>query len=68
MSRAPATARRGRGGLAIFAMPILLAIVSLAGLVVGLLGDGGYDVAAGLAVAVPVVVIGWALLRARRGG
>ena len=58
-------ARRGLGAAAIFGMPILLAIVSLIGLVVGLLGDGWHDLASALAVAVPVVVIAWAL-RARR--
>ena len=48
--------------------PILLGLVSLGGLVIGLLGDGWYDVAAGLAVAAPVVAIAWSLARARRGG
>ncbi len=66
MNRGHATARRGRGVLAIFGIPVLLAIVSLAGLVFGLLGDDGYDIASGVAVAVPVAVILWALIRARR--
>lgn len=39
----------------------------MVGLVIGLLGDGVYDIAAGLAVTAPVVAIGWSLARARRG-
>lgn len=49
-------------------MPIVLSGVSIVGLVVGLLGDDGYDAAAGLALAVPVAVMAWSLLKARRGG
>lgn len=52
----------------IFGVPALLAVVSLVGLVVGLLGDDGYDAAAGAVMAVPVAVMAWSLLRARRGG
>lgn len=47
--------------------PVLLGLISMVGLVIGLLGDGVYDIAAGLAVTAPVVAIGWSLARARRG-
>lgn len=52
----------------VFGMPAVLALVSAAGLVVGLLGDGWYDTAAGLAVGVPVAVSLWSLAKAQRGG
>ncbi|MEN2787008.1 hypothetical protein ACFOKI_08190 [Sphingomonas qilianensis] len=59
-------ARQRRRG-AVFGIPLLLALVTLAGLVIGLLGDGGYDIAAGLAMLLPVAVIAWSLGKARRG-
>lgn len=56
---------RRRGLRAIFAMPLLLALVSIAGLVVALTGDGWRDGAAWAALAIPVFAVGWAM-RARR--
>jgi hypothetical protein len=56
---------RRRGLRAIFAMPLLLALVSIAGLVVALTGDGWRDGAAWAALAIPVLAVGWAM-RARR--
>ncbi|WP_197411888.1 hypothetical protein [Sphingopyxis sp. H050] len=50
---------------AIFAMPLLLALVSIVGLVVALTGDGLRDAVAWAALAMPVLAIGWAM-RARR--
>lgn len=50
---------------AIFAMPLLLALVSVVGLVVALTGDGLRDAVAWAALAMPVLAIGWAM-RARR--
>lgn len=50
---------------AIFAVPLLLALVSIAGLVVALTGDGLRDAAAWAALSVPVLAVGWAM-RARR--
>ncbi len=50
---------------AIFAIPLLLAIASIAGLVVALTGDGLRDAAAWAALAIPVLAVGWAM-RARR--
>lgn len=56
----------GKQGLrAIFAIPLLLALVSIAGLVVALTGDGWRDAAAWAALAIPVLAVGWAM-RARR--
>lgn len=56
---------RRHGLLAIFAVPLLLALVSIAGLVVALTGDGWRDGAAWAALAIPVLAVGWAM-RARR--
>ena len=50
---------------AIFAVPLLLALVSIAGLVVALTGDGLRDAASWAALAIPVFAVGWAM-RARR--
>ena len=49
----------------IFAVPLLLAVVSVAGLVVALTGDGLRDAASWAALAIPVLAVGWAM-RARR--
>jgi len=38
----------------IFAWPALIALLSAAGLAMGLIGDGGWDVAAWLALAAPI--------------
>jgi hypothetical protein len=54
-----------RGLRSIFAMPLLLALVSIAGLVVALTGDGWRDGAAWTALAIPVLAVGWAM-KARR--
>lgn len=50
---------------AIFAIPLLLALASVAGLVVALTGDGLRDAASWLALGIPVVAVGWAM-RVRR--
>ena len=47
-------------------MPLLIAIASLAGLTIGLIGDGAMDVAAWVALGVPVIAIGWSLMFMRR--
>lgn len=49
----------------IFAIPLLLALVSIAGLVVALTGDGWRDGAAWAALAIPIFAVGWAM-KARR--
>lgn len=57
---------RKRGSLrAIFALPLALALVSIVGLVVALTGDGLRDVAAWAALAIPVLVVGWAMRNRR---
>ncbi len=56
---------RRRGLRAIFAVPLLLALVSIAGLVVALTGDGWRDAVAWAALAIPVFAVGWAM-KARR--
>ena len=50
---------------AIFALPLALALVSIVGLVVALTGDGLRDVAAWAALAIPVLVVGWAMRNRR---
>lgn len=50
---------------AIFAVPLLLALVSIAGLVVALTGDGWRDGGAWAALAIPILAVGWAM-RTRR--
>lgn len=54
-----------RGLRAIFAIPLLLALASIAGLVIALTGDGLRDAASWAALAIPVFAVGWAM-RARR--
>ncbi|QCB56506.1 hypothetical protein E5675_20075 [Sphingopyxis sp. PAMC25046] len=55
-----------RNGLrTIFAVPLLLAIASLIGLVVALTGDGWRDAISWALLAIPVLAVGWAM-RARR--
>jgi hypothetical protein len=59
--------RKQRPGLArTFAVPALIALASLAGLFVALLGDGVFDFASWLTLAMPVAAIAWAMV-ARRG-
>lgn len=50
---------------AIFAIPLLLALASIAGLVVALTGGGVRDAASWAALAIPVLAVGWAM-KARR--
>ena len=45
----------------IWTIPALLAVLTTAALVVGLLGDGVFDLLASLGLAVPVAVSVWAL-------
>ena len=54
------------GRAALWTMPLLIAIASLAGLTIGLIGDGAMDVAAWVALGVPVIAIGWSLMFMRR--
>lgn len=51
--------------LSIFAAPLLLALVTIIGLVIALTGDGFRDVISWVALCVPVFVVGWAM-KARR--
>ncbi|MBP7704565.1 MAG: hypothetical protein KA105_04690 [Caulobacter sp.] len=57
--------KKGRGFLHIFGAPIAIAAFSLVGLVSALLGDGLRDWISWAGLAVPVLVIAWAL-KARR--
>ncbi len=43
----------------IFGVPILLGIATMLGLGAGLVGDGGWDGAAGSLLAAPLVVTAW---------
>lgn len=62
----PDLARRRRGLAAIFAVPLLLAAASIAGLVIGLTGEGARDLAAWLLLALPLAAAGWAWMRRDR--
>jgi uncharacterized membrane protein len=57
--------KKGNRLRTIFAIPLLLALVSIVGLVVALTGDGVRDAASWAALAIPVFAVGWAM-RARR--
>jgi membrane protein YdbS with pleckstrin-like domain len=50
----------------VFAVPVCLALASAAGLVVGLVADGLWDVLACVAVAAPLAVVVLSAVRARR--
>jgi hypothetical protein len=49
----------GRPLLRVFAIPILLGVLSIVGLLSALLGDDAWDILSWLALGVPCVVIGW---------
>ncbi|UUL82835.1 hypothetical protein [Sphingomonas qomolangmaensis] len=57
---------RSRSTGAIFAVPLLLAVASMIGLVAALLGDGAADIVSWVALALPVAAVIWAM-RFRRG-
>jgi hypothetical protein len=48
----------------VFAWPLVLAVLSALGLLFALLGDGAWDVASWLLLAVPIAAIAWAIVRA----
>lgn len=50
----------------IFGVPLLLAVLSVAGLIVALTGDGWRDGASWLALGIPVLAVGWAMTVKRR--
>ena len=47
-----------------FAVPTLIALATVFGLVTALTGEGWRDAAAWTALAIPVVAVGWAMARA----
>ena len=49
----------------VFAVPAMLFVIGLTGLIWALLVDGPQDVLAGLAVGAPLGVLGWGLLKRR---
>jgi hypothetical protein len=48
-----------------FAIPTLIALATTAGLIVALTGDGWRDAVSWVALAIPILTVGWAY-RARR--
>lgn len=54
---------RHKTTLQIFGMPMLIGIVTLLGLVAGLVGDDGWDVAAGMLLAAPLAITAWYWIR-----
>lgn len=57
---------RSRSTAAIFAVPLLLAVASIIGLIAALLGDGLADLVSWIGLGLPVAAVAWALL-VRRG-
>ena len=55
--------RRQRGTAAIFAAPLLIALVTIAGLIVALTGDGWRDHVAWAALVLPLGAFAWAFSR-----
>ncbi|CAO3425142.1 hypothetical protein [Azospirillum doebereinerae] len=47
----------------VFGIPVLIALVSIVGLVAALLGDGVFDAVSWVGLLVPLLVIGWAVRR-----
>lgn len=58
--------RRRSSVLRVFGAPLAIALLSLAGLLTALLGDGVADAIASVGLAVPVVAVGWAVAVRRR--
>ncbi len=50
---------------AIFAVPLLLALLSSVALILALTGDGWRDALSWLGLAAPVLAVGWAMLARR---
>lgn len=65
MSRLSPNRRYNTPPARIFAVPVLIALTSLIGLIAALLGDGVLDVVSWVGLAVPLVIIGWAMKRRR---
>lgn len=55
-----------RSFLHMWAWPIAMAVSTLAGLIAGLVGDGGWDVLAAMALGVPALACVWLGTRRRR--
>ena len=53
--------RKGQGLRTIFALPLLIAVLSIIGLVSALTGDGGRDILSWAGLAAPVIVTFWAM-------
>ena len=49
----------------LWGMPILLGMLTAAGLVAGLLGDGGWDMVAVAGLGIPVLVGAWHMFKRR---
>ena len=51
--------------LSIYGAPTVLALVTLVGLISGVLGDGVWDAISWLGLGIPIAVIAWFVLRPR---
>lgn len=47
----------------IWGMPLLLGLMSIAGLITALVGDDVWDVFSWLTLGIPLVIIGWFLIK-----
>ncbi len=59
-------ARRRKTPWQIFAAPTFIALLSLVGLLAALLGNGVFDWVSWVGLAVPVLIVGWAMKARRR--
>ena len=57
--QAPAVRRKRFNVRQIFLAPLVLAVVTIAGLIFALVGDGMWDAVSWLALAVPLAVTAW---------
>jgi len=57
---------RTRTAWQIFAIPIAIALTGIGGLAAALLGNGVWDNFGAIAVAAPIAIVGWYLLRGVR--
>jgi hypothetical protein len=59
MSQPASWHRSGSRFVAIYRAPVLIALITIAGLLAALLGDGIWDAVSWLALSVPIAVVMW---------
>ena len=56
-----------RSFLQLWGWPIAIAVSTLAGVIAGLVGDGGWDILAAVALGVPVLAAAWLSIKRQKG-